>query len=251
MRFGILILMLFLSVNLFGQQVNLSREDYRYRPANFDEALQHLNRIICDSIKVEFKTTTESEFLAQTHLGIGMWIRNNWLYNRYLLGFVSTESDLRKSFTEKGIFHNSDISAIILRSFFRQLNDIEINLDQQIKDIRQWHLNMRDPEWRAQQESIALANFMAQYVIGDTLARHIFYDRNWLGNPRKNTVVLAQIVEKSEWQLKINIVCYGGEEDKNLIYQEIDCKKGDCWIYPIFWNRKEDLQYKRNEASQP
>ena len=81
---------------------------------------------------------------------------------------------------------------------------------------------------------------MIKFEIGDTLTNHIYYDRNWLGEPRKNAVILATIIDKSDRQLKINIVSFDNEVDKKMIYKEIGCESNDCWINPFWWKKKND-----------
>jgi len=135
------------------------------------------------------------------------------------------------------------MSGVILRSYHRKLNGIEINLDQQIKDVHQWYVNMNDPKWRAEQDSIKWAEYMTRFEIGDTLTDHVYYDRNWLGEPRKNAVLLATVIEKSDRQLKIELISFGdGINDKPLIYEEIKCDSTDCWINPYWWKKLEDEQ---------
>jgi len=238
MKKSVLIIGILISFNLFGQVS--TKKDLKYIPKNFDEALIQLDRIIADSTKTKIKSMEESDYVAQSHFTTGMWIRNNWLYNRNLLGLIVTKSDLRKDLTSKGLFHNDDMSVVILRSFHRQLNNVDINLDQQIKDIHQWHINMNNPEWRAEQDSISWSNYMAKFEIGDTLTRHLYYDRNWLGEPRKNSVILATITDKSDRQLKINLISFDNEQNKNLIYQELNCEPLNCWVEPNQWRNKNN-----------
>ena len=183
---------------------------------------------------------TENEFIAQTHFTTGMGIRNEWLYNRYFLGLIVTKSELRKDLSAKGLFSNDDMSGVILRSFHRKLSGIDINLDQQIKDIYQWYANMNNPEWRAEQDSISWANFMVKFEIGDTLTRRVYYNRNWLGESRNNAVVRAVVTDKSDRKLQINVISFGGELNENLIYKEIGCDLSDCWINPYSWKKEND-----------
>ena len=101
---------------------------------------------------------------------------------------------------------------------------------------------MNNPKWRAEQDSIAWANYMKQFSIGDTLAQHIYYDRNWLGEPRKDNIILAKIIDKNDKQLKIEVISFGKETNKTLIYEEIECKTGNCWISPYFWKNKDEFE---------
>lgn len=238
MKKSILIIGILISFNLFGQVP--TKKELRYIPKDFNESLTQLDKIIPDTTKTRIKSMTESDFLAQSHFSTGMWIRNNWLYDRYLFGLIVTKSDLRKDLVSKGLFHNDDMSSLILRSFHRQLNHIDINLDQQIKDIQQWHINMNNPEWRAKQDSISWTNYMAKFEIGDTLTKYVYYDRNWLGEPRKNAVILATITDKSDKQLKIDIISFGNEPDTGLIYQAVNCEPLNCWINPNLWRIKNN-----------
>ena len=229
------IVLIFFSLNLLGQ---VSKKELRYKPKNFEEAITQLDKHISDSIKNQIKLMTEEEYIGNTHFTTGMSIRNNWLYNRYLFGLIVTKSELRKDLVSKGLFNNDDMSSAILCSYHRKLNNKEIDFEQQIKDIHQRYINMNNPKWRAQQDSIYWANYMNIFQIGDTLTRRIYYDRNWLGNPRKNTIIEAQIIDKSKRQLKINIISFGTEENEEVVYNEIRCVSGDCWINPSMWRNK-------------
>jgi hypothetical protein len=227
-----------ISMNLFGQ--NLTKKELKYCPKDLNEALTQLNKITPDSIKVKIISMTENDFIAQTHFTTGMWIRNEWLYNRYLFGLVVTKSELRKDLSAKGLFSNDDMSGVILRSFHRQLSGVDINLDQQIQDIYQWYANMNNLEWRAEQDSIYWANFMIKFEVGDTLTRNVYYNRNWLGESRNNVVVHAIITGKSDNKLQISIISFGGELNENLIYKEIGCDSSDCWVNPHSWKKEND-----------
>jgi hypothetical protein len=52
-------------------------------------------------------------------------MRNNWN--------LWTKSRLKRYFNRKGIYHPDDMSGIILKSYYRHLNDIDIDLKNQIK----------------------------------------------------------------------------------------------------------------------
>ena len=63
--------------------------------------------------------------MTQYHMGLGMWMRNNW----GLWG----GSRLAAWFNAQGINHPDDMSGIILDSFWRYLNGKPIKLDEQVK----------------------------------------------------------------------------------------------------------------------
>lgn len=237
MKHSVLILGLILSFNLFGQ--NLTKNELRYIPKDFNESLIQLDKVIPDTTKSRIKTMTESDFLAQTHFTTGMWIRNYWLYNRYLFGLIVTKSDLRKDLASKGLFHNDDMSSVILRSFHRQLNNVDINIEQQIKEIHQHYKNLNDPQWRAEQDSLYYLNLMTKFNKNDTLYRQFLYDRNWLGEARKSAIISVRVVDKSLNKLKVEVVSFGEEKDKSLIFEQMDCDSSDCWIDPHWWQHEK------------
>ena len=61
---------------------------------------------------------------------MGQWLRNNW-------GLWSG-SRLKEWFEDRGIFHTDDMSAIILTSFWREVNGEPIKLDEQIKSYQDY-----------------------------------------------------------------------------------------------------------------
>ncbi|TLX72401.1 hypothetical protein E9993_17855 [Labilibacter sediminis] len=240
MKNSILVFGILISLNLFGQE--LTKKELKYIPKDFNESLIQLDKVIQDTTRAKIKLMSEDDFITQTHFSTGMWIRNYWLYNRYVFGLIVMQSDLRKDLILKGLYNNDDMSGVILRSYHRKLKGNDVDLEQQIKDIHQWYVNMNDPKWRAEQDSIAWANHMKQFNIGDTIAQHIYYERNWLGEPRKDNIIIAEIIDKTEKKIKIDIVSFGEETERNLVYEEIECDSIDCWISPYFWKNINDFE---------
>lgn len=95
-----------------------------YIPLNLDESMRELKTILDDDVIQEIKDGSEED-LIQYHMGLGMWIRNNWE--------LWKGSRLSKWFNAKGIYHPDDMSGIILDSFWRHLNGAPINLEKQIR----------------------------------------------------------------------------------------------------------------------
>jgi hypothetical protein len=230
-----IIFLLLFSLCVFGQ--TYSKKELKYHPKTFEEALTQLDKGFSDSTKTKIKTMSESEFVGTTHLGTGMWIRNDWLYDRNFFRLIVTESPLRKELAAKGLPTNDDMSLFLLRSYYRKLTGQDLATEQQIKDVHQYYSNMNNPEWRKQQAEIYWTNLMQQFNIGDTLVRHIYYKRNWLGDPKQNTIIKCVVIEKKEHQLKLNVVNFGGEAEKNLVFEEINCKEGDCWVDAHNWKQ--------------
>ena len=68
--------------------------------------------------------------MIQYHMGLGMWIRNNWGLWKGLR--------LAKWFNTQGIEVPDDMSGIILTSFWRHLHGKPIQLDEQVKVYRDY-----------------------------------------------------------------------------------------------------------------
>lgn len=102
-----------------------SHIDGEYIPKNLNDAISELDKNISDSSKILIKKMSEEDFLSESHFGRGKAIRNNW----NLWG----KSRLRRYFKIKGISHPDDMSSIILKSYYRKINNQEIKLSEQVK----------------------------------------------------------------------------------------------------------------------
>jgi hypothetical protein len=85
-----------------------------YIPKDLNDCFTELTRILPAAEIEKLRNIPESE-LIDYHLGLGMWIRNNW----GLWG----GSRLSRWFNAQGIYHPDDMSGIILTSFWRYLNE--------------------------------------------------------------------------------------------------------------------------------
>ena len=94
---------------------NYSGEKLSHKPTNLAEAVWQLTKSLPDSTQQKVLSMTESEFIANSHFGLEMWIRNNWIYwgNR----------QLKKNFDSIGILQPDDKSGIILTCYYRQLHN--------------------------------------------------------------------------------------------------------------------------------
>jgi hypothetical protein len=233
----IIIILISFSTILVAQQY--TKKELKYKPKNLEEAIHQLDIMFPDTTKKQIKLMTEDEFIGKTHFTTGMYIRNYWLYDRYLFSLIVLRSELRDTLTNLGLFHNDDMSGLILRSFYRYLTDQELDVKGQIKETQQYWINVSNPEWRAEQARIGWEKYMATFNIGDTLTRNLYYDRDWLGNPRKNTFIQAKIIDKNDTLLKIDLFSLGIMKDTVEIYNEIGITSDSTWIKPSsYWKNK-------------
>lgn len=105
-----------------------------YIPKDLEDCFSQLNSFWNDSVKLSIKTMNEGDFVAESHFGIGMWMRNNW-------GLWSS-SRLSSYFSSLYVFHPDDMSGIILRSYHRKLNNKDLKLEEQIRLYQEyWEKN--------------------------------------------------------------------------------------------------------------
>ena len=98
-------------------------------PATLDEAYKALDELL-DPEDIEYIENLEEEDLILMHFGLGMWIRNNWLYptdsrlTKYLLG-------LNPRFG-----HPDNMSHFILMGYHAYLNGEEFFIESYMEEIR-------------------------------------------------------------------------------------------------------------------
>lgn len=126
-----------------------------YIPKDIEDCFVQINSFWNDSTKIKVKNWEEKEFVGKAHLSFGMWMRNNWS----LWG----GSRLSKYFNDLGVYHPEEMSGIILRSYHRHLNNIEIKLEEQIKFYQDYSENSKKQELSRKQKEFS------EYKIGDTI----------------------------------------------------------------------------------
>ncbi|MBK8303778.1 MAG: DUF6794 domain-containing protein [Pyrinomonadaceae bacterium] len=86
----------------------------RYIPANLGECFVELDKLMSEINKNDMKSLKTNRDMIQYHMGLGMWMRNNW----GLWG----GSRLQKYFTDKGITHPDNMSSVVLFFYWDWLN---------------------------------------------------------------------------------------------------------------------------------
>lgn len=86
-----------------------------YIPKDLGDCFAELDRMLSEIDKKEFKSAkTKNDLLGNYHMGLGMWMRNNW----GLWG----GSRLQKYFTDRKIGHPDDMSSVVLFFYHDWLN---------------------------------------------------------------------------------------------------------------------------------
>jgi hypothetical protein len=102
-------------------------------PANLDEALVELEKILNPAHLEEVKRRDPIEF----HHGLGTALRNCW-------GLWAGGSGLAGWFTEQGITHPDDMSSVVLTSFHRKLNGVDLDVAGQIAEHKAYWDKQRE-----------------------------------------------------------------------------------------------------------
>jgi len=127
-----------------------------YIPESLDDALNYLNCKWSEESKEEFRNEDERSAVSKLHLGTGMGIRNAWKL------WAKEKNSLVKYFNSLGINHPDDMSGIILTSFHRKLNGIDIELDAQIEHYKKY--------WEGvEEEKLGNKKIFDRILIGDTI----------------------------------------------------------------------------------
>lgn len=129
------VILLVISNTIAFSQSNCEEYLEGYIPIDLVDAINLLNCTWSDSLKTEFKNSPESELIMYG----GMGMRNGW-------NLWEGKNKLSKYFHNLGIYHPDDISSIIIESYYKELNNEPIKLDEQIKHyIEYWdELEKRD-----------------------------------------------------------------------------------------------------------
>jgi hypothetical protein len=135
-----------------------------YVPNDLNSAIEYLNCVWDEDSKAELINKDEDEVMAELHFGTGLSIRNGW-------GLWAGENELVKYFNSLGIHNPDDMSGIILTSFYRQLNDMEIRLDEQVAHYVEYWKQM---EIRQELMLNELDSIYNTFEIGDRL--NVYFD---------------------------------------------------------------------------
>ncbi len=132
------------------------------------------------------------------------------------------------------------MSGLVLTSLYRYITGLELDVDGQIKEYHHYWINVNNPKWRKEQEKkyLIYIDYMNTFNIGDTLVQHRYYKRNCHGMLRINTEIETFIKDKRERELLIEIISFGSEPNKSIVYDEISCSSDSCLIIPYSYNWK-------------
>jgi hypothetical protein len=102
-------------------------EKIRIKYVLFLEALNQMLGWFDDDFKNNFKSKKEFDAIIDEHHHAGRFIRNN-------LGLWDSDKELTKFFIANGITHADDMSAILMKAFYRNLNGVNYSIEELLKE---------------------------------------------------------------------------------------------------------------------
>ncbi|MDO4199883.1 MAG: hypothetical protein Q4D57_03945 [Clostridia bacterium] len=113
-----------------------------YIPKTLEECYVELDKKLSQELKDQLKTYSEYD-LWRYHMGLGLWIRNNWLY-------PCMNSRIYRLFEDNGCDFADDISAIIIKNYRNYLltgesatNIFELVIDHEFKNLSRFDKDLK------------------------------------------------------------------------------------------------------------
>jgi hypothetical protein len=155
---------LFISSVVYGQSNIQASDSLNSRlniPENIEEAHRELENLLSDEDIAEIKNLPSSNSTIRYHLGLGMWLRNNW--------GLWAGSDLYIWFYERGYTHPDNISATILETFWNYLNGKPYQINERFGS--EWEENQQIFAKNEEREILAstLFDYMKTLISEDSL----------------------------------------------------------------------------------
>jgi hypothetical protein len=136
------------------------------KPLSINEAVTYFEKKWNDKEKEAFKNSPEKKAIEESDLTHGIFIRSKWLYNK-------NDTALLNEFLRMGIDEPHDMSNIILTSLHRKLNNIPIDVEGQVNEIKEYRKPIRICEAKA--DKIAEETFK-RFNTGDSISIYMDID---------------------------------------------------------------------------
>ncbi|MDD4578880.1 MAG: hypothetical protein PHS75_10080 [Anaerolineaceae bacterium] len=218
-----LILIFLLISTSICAQIDCGKYPDKYVPTDLEDALNYLDCKWSKSDKDGFKNKPENDAVIELHFGTGMGIRNSW-------GLWKGDSGIAKYFRNLGINHPDDMSGIILTSFHRYLNKIDIKLDEQIKYYKDYWEKSKQAEIERKR------NEFNEFSINDTV--DFQYNFEYVSKEQENKefddscIAKGLVVGKDTVDLKVQVRLLESCDEKGIIISKGDIyiQEGTEWI---------------------
>jgi hypothetical protein len=114
-----------------------------YIPTDLDDCFKELKKMLPADLVEKMKSGPEKDMIKY-HFGLGTWMRNNW-------GLWS-QSRLREYFQKQGLQHPDDMSSVVLKCFWRHLNNKPLKVEEQVKYYQEYWKKMKEKNKKAEKK---------------------------------------------------------------------------------------------------
>jgi hypothetical protein len=101
-----------------------------YIPKNLADSFIELDRMLTSEFKEHIKTHPKNDMILY-HLGLGMWLRNNW--------GLWVNSRLAQYFKTICVYHPDHMSGVLLYEYWDHLNDCPLLSDEEFRANNREH----------------------------------------------------------------------------------------------------------------
>ncbi len=136
------------------------------KPSTINEAVLYFEKKWSATQKESFKSMEERTAITETDLTHGIFIRSQWLIN-------NKDNALVNEFIKMGVDEPHDMSRLILTSLHRKLNNLPVDIEGQVNDIKEYWKPIRICEAAA--DKLAEENFK-KFNIGDSISIYLDVD---------------------------------------------------------------------------
>ena len=114
----------------FKPTKDATAKDGFYIPKDLDDALNELDKAFDAKEKGKIMAKKDQEDMVEYHMGLGMWLRNNW--------GLWAGSRLYASLYQLGLSQPDDMSNLIMEEYWRKLHGLPLDTAQYVKKMQSY-----------------------------------------------------------------------------------------------------------------
>lgn len=140
----------------YEERITKDSVDGFYIPRNLEECFTQLDSMLRTKDREDMRTSGDTSLIAY-HMGLGMYLRNNWC--------LWAGSRLSEYFHAMHVYHPDDMSGLILTGYYHHLNGLAYDVDSKVRRYQiYWRVNgIPYPRYRPRGTRRAEFNRSKQY----------------------------------------------------------------------------------------
>jgi len=224
-----MIFLILFSIDMNAQNVN-QKKIKESRPESIEKALLVLDEAISNEYKTSIKEIHEELFLQEFKRFYGDILEKKWLNGTIF------QTKLAFEFKNKGLHDQNEMIKIILRSYYRKLKNVDINIGTQIEKSNSYLKNRNNISWFENYKDNYFREFTNANKVGDTISISIPYKFDFMKGFTDKSVISAQILEVQKAKFFLKLISIEKETDKELILKAANINdENGFWFEPYNW----------------